>query len=310
MTKRTLLYFAGISLVISCLCLGFLFKSELVSTVEKAFQKQTGKLKYKFRKDPIDVVIPCSKKDLSTLDLCIESIKNNVKDLRRVIVVSAERYTQNAEWFDESVFPFNKYDIGYQIFNENAEGASWFISKCYRAGWIYQQLLKFYAPFVIPGISTNVLIVDSDAIFYQPVQFTDNFGAGLYNPGTENHSAYFSHMERLLPGLKRVYPEHSGISHHMLFQSSVLKDLFAQVESYHKLPFWQALCRCIDKNELFLSCLSEYEIYFNFVFSRTDQVKIRPLKWMNADDFSSSAREEHRNLNFDYVSYPVHTRIR
>ena len=41
----------------------------------------------------IDVVIPAHKKDIDTLDLCIDGIRKNVKDVRRIIVVSKEKLT-------------------------------------------------------------------------------------------------------------------------------------------------------------------------------------------------------------------------
>ena len=44
------------------------------------------------------------------------------------------------------------------------------------------------------------------------------------------------------------------------------------------------------------------------MFSRTNQVKIRPLKWMNASDLSDKAREDHSKMKFDYVAYHAYAR--
>ena len=55
----------------------------------------------------IDVVIPAHKKDVDTLELCIESIRKNVKNVRRVIVVSKEKLTEKAEFYCEEDFPFS-----------------------------------------------------------------------------------------------------------------------------------------------------------------------------------------------------------
>ena len=87
-----------------------------------------------------------------------------------------------------------------------------------QVGWYYQQLLKLYAAFVIPDISSNVLIVDADTIFLNPVHFLNAQHAGLYNPGTEYNPPYFEHAAKLIPNFKKLFPQHSGISHHMLFQ--------------------------------------------------------------------------------------------
>jgi len=237
------------------------------------------KVEYQFSDDPIDVVIPCVPKDLLTLELCIDGIKKNGKNIRRIIVLSKEPMTANAEWFSEDLFPFTKKDIALEIFHGNEEGAAAFIaSPMTRIGWIFQQLLKLYTPFVIPNISPNVLILDSDVIFLKKIRFIED-GEPCFIPGKEYFTAYFEHAARLLPGLKRVNMKHSGIAHHMLFQKPVLEDLFRLVEEQHKTEMWRAMCRSVDMNELYRSCMSEYEIYFNFIQLRSDQARINPVKW-------------------------------
>ncbi len=247
---------------------------------------------YQFYKEPIDVVIPCAEKDVETLNLCIEGIKKNCSQVRRVVVVSSKRLTDQAEWFDEAGYPFSKADIeSYLPFGKKISS---------RVGWYFAQLLKMYAIFAIPGISTNVLIIDADTIFLNPVEFLDENLGGLYNPGTEYHAPYFEHASRLHPGLRRLYPQYSGISHHMLFQYSVMQDLFVFVENLHRMPFWQAFCSCVHPEQLEGSGAADYEIYFNFAFSRTSQVHIRPLKWLNVESLKDLAR--YQTQGYHYIS--------
>lgn len=238
---------------------------------------------YNFGNDPIDVVIPCVGKDVETLNLCIQGIRQYGEKIRRIIVISDKKYTDEAEWFNEANYPFTKYDVALAIFHGDEKAARNFVGHPHsRIGWIYQQLLKLYASFVIPGISSNVLILDADTIFLNPVVFINRMGAGLYNPGTEYEAPYFNHMKKLLPGLCRLFPQYSGISHHMIFQRPVLEDLFSLIRTHHNQEPWYAFCSCIDNTDLFAPC-SEYEIYFNFVFARTHQVQMRHLKWTNAN---------------------------
>lgn len=256
---------------------------------------------YAFYNEPIDVVIPSTDKDIDTLNMCIEGIRKNCAQVRRIIVVSAKHLSNKAEWINEASFPFKKADISWHLLKGNGEAAKQFLEKPQsRVGWYYQQLLKFYAPYVISGISSNVLILDSDTIFLRPITFIDGSNAGLYNTGTEYHTPYFEHAKRFLPGMVRLYKDHSGICHHMLFQRAVLDDLFASVEEYHHMPFWQAFCRCVDNKELPGSGASEYEIYFNFVFSKTNQVHIRSLKWANINQLDLI--KEYKTKGYDYVS--------
>lgn len=249
---------------------------------------------YVFANDPIDVIIPSTEKDKDTLALCIAGIKENCRNIRRVIVVSSNKLTDEAEWFDEKKYPFSKYDVALEIFHQNQE-----MARRHNMSWFYQQLLKLYAPYVIPGISSNVLILDSDTIFLKPVDFVDAAGAGYLNPGTEYHQPYFVHIDKLIPGLKKYSTQDSGISHHMLFQKVVLDDLFKTIESKHKVPAWKAFCRCVDLSQSFFAA-SEYELYFNFVLSRNDQVKIRPLKWANTSKLKDLQR--FKDEGYDYIS--------
>lgn len=259
------------------------------------------KVVYDFSDEPIDVVIPTTYKDLETLNLCIEGIRNNCSQVRRIIVVSPEPLTDQAEWFDETKYPFSKEEVSFYLnqgdFNRSQE---YLADPKSRLGWYYQQLLKFYAPFVIKDISSNVLILDSDTIFLKPVVFTNSQFAGLYTTSVEDNPAYFKHASKLIPGFRQIFQDYSGISHHMLFQRCVLEDLFQVVNSCHQIEFWKAFCLCVDEVDLVFAGASEYEIYFNFLFSRTSQAEIRQLKQRNIR--SVQALDYFRSCDFDYVS--------
>lgn len=227
--------------------------------------------------DPIDVVLVTHPKDKGTLDMCIEGIRKNGENIGRVIVVSSEKLSDKAEWFNEANYPFSKKDVAFQIGHENHEKMENFFRKGHPVGWYYQQLLKLYAPFVIPHISQNVLIIDSDSVFVNRVKFLNEQNGGLYDANkrraTKGH--YCRHASRILPSYKRVHTKVNSVNHHMLFQKPILEDLFTEVENKHALPFWKAFCRCIDPKD---KGASEYEIYFNFAFNHTNQVALRPLK--------------------------------
>lgn len=236
-----------------------------------------------FNHEPIDVVIPCHEKDLRSLELVISGAKKFCRNIRRIVVVSERRLTHNAEWFDEALYPFNQKSILTVIFNGDEQRAQTYqTEKKNRTGWIYQQLLKLYAPFVIPDISSNVLIIDADVIFLKPVSFIDEKGFALYNFGAEYTPEYFAFGNRLLPGFKKVFPKYSGICHHMLMQRSILEKLFKTIETVHGCEPWVAICRCIDHKNIFAP-FSEYELYFNYVFASGEKVKLRELNYRDLD---------------------------
>ena len=242
---------------------------------------------YKLPIEPIDVVIPCCEKDLLTLDLCIDGIQKNGSFIRNIFVISSKPLTNQATWIDESLFPFTKEEVALALCKGNKELAHHFLQfpSC-RLGWYYQQLLKFYAPFVIEGISSNVLILDADTIFLNPTKFLNEHYEALYASSNSFYTPYSQHMAKFLPGLSRIHPKQSGICHHMLFQRPILEDLFSKVESYHQIPLWKAFCLFVDPKYLSKSGASEYEIYFHFAFSQTEQLHVRPLKWKNIQHLS------------------------
>lgn len=231
--------------------------------------------------EPIDVVIPCAPKDRQSLGLCIQGIRQNGNNVRRIIVISKEKLTDAAEWFSEDAFPFSKEEIALEIFRGDAIAARNFIEQPdTRIGWVFQQFLKLYAPFIIPDISANVLILDADVIFLRSTSFMTEEGSPYFTPSDEIcHVPYFNHAARLLPDLHRVYPEHSGIAHHMLFQKPILEDLFENIQTVHQIEPWKAICRAADLQDITFCGMSEYEIYFNFTLLRCSQAIIRPLRW-------------------------------
>ncbi len=250
---------------------------------------------------PIDVIIPSTEKDLDTLELCIEGIRYNCDQVRRIIVVSNKQLTTKAEWFDEKLFPFSKEEVAYYLAGcDEAKAKEFLVSPQTRIGWYLQQLIKLYAPYVIPEISSNVLHLDSDTIFLNPICFLNDQGEALYNPGTEYHMPYFDHMARLLPGERRMFPEHSGITHHMLLQKPILDDLFQAVELHHHMDLWKAYCLSINPQELYLSGSASDEVYFNFAFARTNQVHLRFFKWDNIP--SLKCLSKYKKLRYHFVS--------
>lgn len=251
----------------------------------------------------IDVIIPAHKKDLGTLNHCIEGIRKNIANVRRIIVISKEKYTEKAEWFDESLYPFSFQEISDLVAGSNV-------------GWNYQQLLKLYAVLVIPNISENVLVVDSDTVFYRKVKFFSDEGLPLYNlskdqnlDNSDFHQTTFRHIKKILPELSEIFPKEfenvSGICHHMLFQKNIIEELFAAVEKVDGTGDY--FYKIFLKNQENSFGVAEYNLYFYFLISHHPQsYKIRILNYKNTSDFSPI--KECLRRKYHYCSYHSYMR--
>eukprot|EP01067_Filipodium_phascolosomae_P008957 Filipodium_phascolosomae@DN7874_c0_g1_i1.p1 len=82
---------------------------------------------------------------------------------------------------DASVLPFS---VGSMEASLSIEGAM--MPECTTVGarlkgWAYQQLVKLYAPVYVPNILPNVLVMDADVVWTQPVAFLDKLPRVRYS---------------------------------------------------------------------------------------------------------------------------------
>ncbi len=257
----------------------------------------------KYKNIEFDIVIPVHKKDLAVLEYCIEAAKNKIIGVRKIFIVSKERYSENAEWVDEASFPFS------------IELAKSYVGTS--CGWYFQQMLKMYAPLVIPGITENVLILDSDTVFFRKVSMFDSEGRPLYNISKDTKLCRRSfdqlvaaHIRKLLPSiatenLPEEFQTLSGISHNMIFNQKILRELFKKIEDHDASgdPFY----KIFFKNSGISHGASEYQIYFCFllVYHR-NEVGFRRLRYKNTADLN--IKKYRRRLKYHYCSFHSYLR--
>ncbi len=263
---------------------------------------------YPLTDEPIDVVLVTHPKDKETLEHAIIGVRTYGKNIGRVIVVSNEPLTDNAEWFDEKLYPFSKDDVALEIGRGDQEVADEFFARGgHPPGWYYQQLLKLYAAYVIPNISSNILVLDSDSVFINDVEFLNEQNGGLLcihsKKATKGH--YCRHAERMLPSYSPIYTDVNSVNHHMLFQKPILDDLFKEIEEARNEPLWKVFCHEVDLSRKYGSG-SEYELYFNFALNHTSQVSIRELKRRASATFDKM--NLYKNEGFILLSYHSYMR--
>ena len=131
-------------------------------------------------------------KDQFVLQHNIRSIKKYVKGFHRIITVSNEKLTdiEGVEWFDEKKYPFSIKDLYDNMYNLYPED-----TRRRKVSYI-NQLIKLYAHKVIPDLTENILICDSDIIFVKDtIFFEDNiplYGSRVVN--LDGYQAYLNHL--------------------------------------------------------------------------------------------------------------------
>ena len=236
----------------------------------------------------IDVVIPYHEKDEYTIYKCLDSL-HNIKNINNVYIISKKEFVyKDVKWIDEKIFPFTKDEIS----NINP------IIPKDRSGWYYQQLLKFYI-FNVPGISNNVLLLDSDVIFLKEVSFFEQ-GKPCYNFSNEYTPVYFENMKKLNPYFEKSV-NHSGICHHMLFQKDIMHEIFNLIKKDNEEVYETILKSINDWHNGF----SEYEIYFNYIFKKyPNDVILRKLEYADVDDY-----KQYLNSGYHYIANHAYRRI-
>jgi hypothetical protein len=240
----------------------------------------------------LSVLIPVAFKDSHKVRHVVESVQRHVMhSLERICLVG-----------DPDVAHVAK-SCGVDFLHENdvlpPEFASWmFIPRGMdRSGWLKQQLLKLSCDELFS--TSHTLVIDSDTIFLQPVQFLDGEDPIFYC-SSEYHSPYFRAMREFADVRKQVSV--SFVSHHMVLPHEVVRDLKRRAEVKHAQPWWAALLRSLSANEL--SAFSEYETVGNFLLQSGRSAKL--VNWMN---YSCASESEWMGLtNHSYhLSASLHS---
>jgi hypothetical protein len=247
-----------------------------------------------------DMVVPLHKKDTPVFyTYTLPHLLKNAIGLQTLYIVcspDAQRDlsgVRNVEYFNEKKITSFSFDEVKQFM----KGTS-------RAGWYYQQLLKLYAHRYIRNLMEYYVIWDSDTVLLKPTAFFHNdYGEirGLYAISPERNPPYLEHMERLLPGLKRISNTWGGVTHHQPWTKKVLKDLFERVEFRHGNVFWKGYLACVEQKHYGGSGCADYEIVMAFAGRfHTETMEIRPLRWANRRELPSPSED------LDFVSLHEH----
>lgn len=231
----------------------------------------------------IEVIFASKLEDIQILGLAVNSvIKNSINPISRIVIAVPENQVKStSEYFLNS----NHKKI-IEVMSENKlvpQSAIELINKrCpERFGWILQQILV--ASFILSTKSENVLVVDSDTLIIRPQVWIDKSKKQILMPTFELHSPYYDFFRYV--STKYPTPRFSFVSHHMLVQTSIFREVYEVFGG----DVYTALEQALSFSDLTNNSPFDlkYEIYAQYLINNyKDQVSF--VKWANL----SCSREE------------------
>lgn len=132
-----------------------------------------------------------------------------------------------------------------------------------RAGWYFQQFIKMSYANICD--EDYYLVWDADTIPLRRINFFKGEKPCL-DLKKEYNKNYFITLEKLLALKKAV--KKSFICEHMLINKDIMQELIGEIESRHKVNYYEAVINCIDKEAVNQSGFSEFETYGTFVLKK------------------------------------------
>lgn len=139
----------------------------------------------------------------------------------------------------------------------------------WRDHWLRQQILKLSVDQILTG---DVLIVDADLFFLQPLTLVQDHKYNIYYGVMEHNKPFSKIIELVLGESKKI--ESSFISDFMIFNSHILAELKYNIEDKSRKPWIESLYWAMqDPNldilpENVMQSLSEFELYGTYLMSR------------------------------------------
>jgi hypothetical protein len=248
----------------------------------------------------IDVVMPIVVKDLQIAKLSIESLKKySLNPIDKIFVVAPNENAikvfckENSLVFidEDKVSPLDSATI------------SNYIPSISRVGWLKQQLIKLNC-FQIPGIKSNVLVMDADTILVKKQFFCKDNNEIILFFSDEFHF-YYRLSNRFLLGRYSFFP-FSFISHHQVFNTEHLISLTTLLEKLHNDKWYNTF---LTAASVYNSFVSEYELYAQYVTQFTDS-KYTPQYWFNNNlvhqNYVEAVKYRSRSLSVSYHNFSFH----
>ncbi|MBO4439333.1 MAG: hypothetical protein J5798_08285 [Spirochaetaceae bacterium] len=237
------------------------------------------------------IVIPVAKKNIEILKKNIIYIRKFLNPSNVYILTAKENFSDFEDLKNQlTVLDENEIikDVTFNTIDGIIEKTS---IPAKRTGWYFQQLLKMFWCYY-PLCADFYTVWDADTFPLKPIELFSKDGKPYMHTKTENHTAYFETIEKLLNMKKEV--DYSFISEKMTFSKKIMQELLNEISNAN-VDGDSAIEKIIftaDKSSNEFG-FSEFETYGTYVhYKYADFYQIQNLK-----SYRNAARGAGRNPN-------------
>jgi hypothetical protein len=257
----------------------------------------------------IDVLVVANKKDLDVCPLTIRSaIRHSLNPIKSISVVTPAD--------DVRIFQTELSDLGLnlpiKVLNEDevlSETDRQLIKSSFptRYGWVLQQFLA--VSMLAKSETHGTLLLNCDTVLTRTTHWLNGIGRQTLLASLEYHPPYYQLLHTVLQLPKT--PTYTFITHHMLFQPALLREVLGITKSFSVSDFLKQVLSKADSNQGSPLCI-EFEPYGQALWknyrNRISLSKFSnlPLK-RNSENLEFAARAIVSNEESQYKSISLHS---
>jgi hypothetical protein len=235
-------------------------RSELRNLIRqfRAISLPTTQIQNSVDNPKIEILCVAAGKDLNLLPLVLtQAVETSANEVTKITIITRSIDIARCKEVLEKI----DFQTACEVLDEDLQFSSTLrmeIKENFgaRYGWVLQQFLA--VDYILKSNSPGVLLVNADTILLREMLWMNKKKEQVLMASTEFHPPYYQLLAKLIGIPKRSF--HTHITHHMLFQPSVFREIFDcwKIGTIHDLAYW--IFKNSEKNNQSPLCI-EFELY-------------------------------------------------
>ena len=247
-----------------------------------------------------------AEKNLPTLKQMLPYCQKNIS-CSRIVIIASPKLKPEIEKISGVIFANEDEIVPGLTLNNVFDIIEHITGKRERAGWYFQQFLKFAWAYQCKD--KNYIVMDSDTFPLNPIPFIED-GKYLFTGKTEYHKPYFKTINRLFAGkIQRIDPVISFIAEHMIFDCAIVKEIIEKIQNNPSLTgnsWWKKILYTIELEDVIHSGFSEFETYGNYLFTLYPELgKVRKLRTLRQGAYFLGSTPTSEQLSWAANDYDI-----